>query len=203
MLFQAARTNMHNHHQGHTPRDWGKCTRLTHLRHQTCARRCDITRIHVSTTILIIMSVCFLTLMKSSSIGRREDKTRQDKPPIFSIPLLCLPIASRRTTALGCPRLVDLTCLVWPMFPQVFSPPPMLVYCFFWPLFLHFCPRDMPPVHVPPVASYTIRLRVAKPDEPFEPFPLAALPLVAAVIASRLLVQYDSRPVSHGLHGLV
>jgi hypothetical protein len=33
MLFPAAWMNMHNHHQGHTPRDWGKCTRLTHLRH--------------------------------------------------------------------------------------------------------------------------------------------------------------------------
>ena len=67
-------------------------------------------------------------------------------------------------------------------------------------------------VLVPPVvpqdpdlqSQYTIRVRVSKPDEPFEPFPLAALRLaVAAVTAFRLPVQYVSIPVSHGLRGLV
>ena len=70
----------------------------------------------------------------------------------------------------------------------------------------------MSAVRVPPVvpqnpglqSQYTIRVRASKPDEPFEPFPLAALRLaVAAVTAFRLPVQHESRPVSHGLRRVV
>ena len=76
----------------------------------------------------------------------------------------------------------------------------MLVYYFFWPLFLRFAHATCFPYAFRPLQEYTIRLRVAKPDEPFEPCPLAALLLAAAVTASRLPVQYD---VTHGLRGLV
>lgn len=50
-------------------------------------------------------------------------KTRQ-AANLFMLPLLCLPAACRRTTALGLsePQL-DLTCLVWPTIPQVFPRP--------------------------------------------------------------------------------
>lgn len=51
-------------------------------------------------------------------------KTRQPAN-LFMLPLLCLPVACRRTTALGLsePHTVDLTCLVWPTLPQVFPRP--------------------------------------------------------------------------------
>jgi hypothetical protein len=125
-----------------------------------------------------------------------------------------LPVACRRNTALGCPGLVDLTCLVWPALPQVFPRPQHGRLC---SSIASYGRRSciLPTRQVcrtpPPVAPqnpdfqshYTIRFRVARPDEPFEPCPLAALRLAAAVIASRLLVQYNSRPVSHGLRRLV
>ena len=147
--------------------------------------------------------------------GHRHNTT-QDKPPTFLFLLLCLPVACRRTTAFGLsePRGPHLSGLAQTS-PSL-SPPSawtiVLFHCFFWPPFLHFCPRDMSAVLVPPVvpqdpdlqSQYTIRVRASKPDEPFEPFPLAALRLaVAAVTAFRLPVQYGSIPVSHGLRGLV
>lgn len=65
-----------------------------------------------------------------------------------AVPSGCMP--RRRTTALGCPKLTDLTRLPKSGLAQA-SPsvsPPLtctivLFHCFLWPPFLHFCPRDM------------------------------------------------------------
>jgi hypothetical protein len=127
-----------------------------------CRRTCDISRISTAIT----RTFNYYTTVEVLVTGRQD---LQDKPPVIPIPLLCLPTACRRNTALGCPRLVDLTCLVWPTLPQVFSPPSMLVYYFFWPLFLRFAHATCFPYAFRPLQEYTIRLRVAKPDEPFGP----------------------------------
>lgn len=185
MLFPAAWTNMHNH----PPRDWGKCTRLAHP--CRCIRTRSLrNRFNEHVTLLqehqrlILSTIDFGTVMDRlprifSYSGHRHK--RQDKPPIFLFLLLCLPVASRRTTAFGLsePRGPHLSGLAQTS-PSL-SPPSawtiVLFHCFFWPPFLHFCPRDISAARLPPVATqnpdlqsqYTIRLRLANPDEPFGP----------------------------------
>jgi len=178
-----------------------------HKAHAACTNVREVTKDISSATI----SKTNFHAMMGPMLAHR--KTRKDKPPVLLLQVsLCLPAACRRTTALGCPSLADLTCLVWPRLPQVFPRPQHGLLCL--SIASSGCsscvsahatcyPYAFPPLHPRSPISVYHHLRVAKPDEPFEPCPLAALRFAAAVIAPRPSLQYDSRPESHGLRGLV
>jgi hypothetical protein len=122
---------------------------------------------------------------------------------------LCLPVACRRHTALGLsePRRPHLSGLAHAS-PSL-SPPSawttVLLDCFFWPRFLHFCPRDISrPLHrKSQISILSIPFGSGSPNRMnlLSHAQLAALPLAAALTASRL--PSAVRQQSHGLRGLV
>jgi len=121
----------HTHHQDHTPRNWGKCTRLTHLRHRIRTQNMrDTSGVNEHVTVQdhqrLSSELSAFTKRWRFSVNGRQDKTsRQSFIPI-AVPAGCMPTEYRFGTIRS-----SQTSLVWsgPTLPQVFPRPQLGRLC--------------------------------------------------------------------------